>query len=84
QLAGMMFSLPVAAREGVARHGWLPDAGWSGLIHDAGYLPARRLGVDWNRTAQWGIIGLALVWGAGSLMSFLNNRAQIIGNGQLA
>ncbi|MCG8159156.1 type VI secretion protein VasK, partial [Brenneria goodwinii] len=27
QLAGMMFSLPVAAREGVARHGWLPDAG---------------------------------------------------------
>ncbi|MDX5631046.1 MULTISPECIES: ImcF-related family protein [unclassified Brenneria] len=84
RLAGMMFSLPVAAREGVASHGWLPDAGWGGIIGDVGYLPARRLGVDWSRTAQWGIIGLALIWGAGSLVSFLNNRAQIIGNGQLA
>ncbi|MCE9903945.1 type VI secretion protein VasK, partial [Hafnia paralvei] len=27
-LRGLMFSLPLAAKSGVAQHGWLPDAAW--------------------------------------------------------
>ncbi|TCW00153.1 ImcF-related family protein [Biostraticola tofi] len=83
-LAGMMFSLPLAARDGVTPHGWLPDAGWQGIINDAGTLPARRLGVRWHRVAQWGVIGLAVLWGTGSVLSFLNNRSQINENRRLA
>ncbi|MEC5319209.1 ImcF-related family protein [Brenneria populi subsp. brevivirga] len=83
-LAGLMFSQQVVVRQGSASHSWLPDASWNGVIRDAGYFPATRLGVNWNRTMQWGILGMAFVWGAGSVVSFLNNRAQIIESANLA
>lgn len=84
RLAGLMFSLPVVSREGVARHGWLPDAGWDGIINDARVWRGSALGFPWVKAAQWGLIGLTIVWGVGSIMSFLNNRAQIISNSRLA
>lgn len=75
-LRGLMFSLPLAAKSGVAQHGWLPDAAWQGVLNDRA-VRGRRVGVSWEQSAYYAVMALALLWFAGSILSFFTNRSQI-------
>lgn len=75
-LRGLMFSLPLAAKSGVAQHGWLPDAAWQGVLSDRA-VRGRRVGFSWEQSAYYAVMALALLWFAGSILSFFTNRSQI-------
>lgn len=75
-LRGLMFSLPLAAKSGVAQHGWLPDAAWQGVLNDRA-VRGRRVGFSWEQSAYHAVMALALLWFAGSILSFFTNRSQI-------
>ncbi len=75
-LRGLMFSLPLAAKSGVAQHGWLPDAAWQGVLNDRA-VRGRRVGFSWEQSAYYAVMALALLWFAGSILSFFTNRSQI-------
>lgn len=76
-LRGLMFSLPVVKVEDGAPHGWLPDPVWQGVLEDS-RARGRRVGFSWEQSAYAGLLGLVLLWGAGSLLSFLTNRQQVV------
>lgn len=75
-LRGLMFSLPLAAKSGVAQHGWLPDAAWQGVLSDNS-ARTRRVGFSWEQSAYYAVMVLALLWLTGSVVSFFSNRSQI-------
>lgn len=75
-LRGLMFSLPLAAKSGFAQHGWLPDAAWQGVLNDRA-VRGRRVGFSWEQSAYYAVMALALLWFAGSILSFFTNRSQI-------
>lgn len=75
-LRGLMFSLPLAAKSGVAQHGWLPDAAWQGVLNDRA-VRGCRVGFSWEQSAYYAVMALALLWFAGSILSFFTNRSQI-------
>ncbi|WP_262500003.1 ImcF-related family protein [Photorhabdus heterorhabditis] len=76
-LAGVMFSLPLAAQPGMTEHGWLVEASWNGVLDDVRHVRGNAVGFPWEKSAQWGLIVLAVVWGVGSFTSFFANRHQI-------
>ncbi|VVP58971.1 hypothetical protein PS870_05945 [Pseudomonas fluorescens] len=68
-LRGVWFSLPVlATQQGLA-------AVWRGVVADSAKV--RRLGWSAPRIGYALVLGMALVWGAGLLLSFVSNRTQI-------
>ncbi|TBL99744.1 type VI secretion protein VasK [Hafnia paralvei] len=75
-LRGLMFSLPLAAKSGVAQHGWLPDVAWQGVLSDNS-ARTRRVGFSWEQSAYYAVMVLALLWLTGSVVSFFSNRSQI-------
>ncbi|WP_240154104.1 ImcF-related family protein [Candidatus Pantoea communis] len=83
-LAGVMFSLPQTTPHTLAAHSWLADGSWQSLLADVPHRSARRLGVAWEKAAQWGMISLAALWGAGTLGAYLTNRHQINSSQSLA
>ncbi|RUT37655.1 type VI secretion protein VasK [Pseudomonas sp. PAMC 29040] len=72
---GLWFSLPLAAPSHESKHDWLAPAAWHGVLGDR--AGRRRLGWSAPRAAYALALGLALVWGAGLLLSFVSNRVQI-------
>ncbi|WP_387795606.1 ImcF-related family protein [Photorhabdus sp. RM125S] len=76
-MAGVMFSLPLAAQPGMTEHGWLVDASWNGVLEDVRHVRGNAVGFPWEKSAQWGLIVLAALWGMGSVTSFFANRHQI-------
>ncbi|WP_166359592.1 ImcF-related family protein [Pseudomonas akapageensis] len=79
-LRGLWFSLALPAPEpkvnGEAEHLWLRDPAWGGVLGDHS-ATARRVGWSAPRIGYALMLGLAAVWGAGLLLSFASNRAQI-------
>ncbi|WP_226478244.1 ImcF-related family protein [Pseudomonas sp. MWU16-30323] len=74
-LRGLWFSLPVQPSPHDRQHDWSVAPVWSGVLGDnPGH---RRLGWSAPRVGYALILGLALVWGAGLLLSFASNRVQI-------
>ncbi|HEX8595873.1 MAG TPA: ImcF-related family protein [Pseudomonas sp.] len=78
-LRGLWFSLaPSSVRPANSelKNLWLPDPAWLGVLGDK-TIPVRRLGWPASRIAYALMLCLALVWGAGMLLSFASNRTQI-------
>ncbi|WP_224790038.1 ImcF-related family protein [Pseudomonas fluorescens] len=74
-LRGLWFSLPVQRSQHDLKHDWPPAPVWSGVLGDnAG---SRRLGWSVPRVGYALVLGLAMLWGAGLLLSFISNRVQI-------
>ncbi|MGA3797683.1 ImcF-related family protein [Pseudomonas fluorescens] len=76
-LRGLWFSLPLPSGNQIDRlHFWPVDPVWHGVLADQAASP-RRLGWSAPRVAYALVLGVALLWGAGMLLSFVSNRAQI-------
>ncbi|AKH65671.1 MULTISPECIES: ImcF-related family protein [Photorhabdus] len=77
-LRGLMFSLPLKANPDAGPQSWLPDFAWQGVLADSLHRHGRRLGRVQKRNVHRGLMVLALLWGAGSVLSFFTNRDQIM------
>nr|WP_314420920.1 ImcF-related family protein [uncultured Erwinia sp.] len=51
---------------------------WQGIVDDCTSVRGRRVGMVWEQTLAWTLMGIMGVWGAGLLLSFSLNRQQII------
>ena len=76
RLRGLWFSLPLAGGKGGSDHHWHADPAWNGVLGDRA-VNNRRLGWNATRVGYVLVLGLALLWGAGLLLSFVSNRVQI-------
>ncbi|MFJ3487344.1 ImcF-related family protein, partial [Pseudomonas sp. NPDC090202] len=79
-LRGLWFGEPVAPTikaAGEASSFWLMDTAWLGILGDK---PGRTRRIGWppTRIAYVAMISLAALWGAGLLLSFVSNRAQVL------
>jgi len=75
-LRGVWFSLPVLPIKNIPEHFWPIDATWQGVL-DGKPLNPRRFGWSAPRIGYALALGLAVLWSAGLLLSFISNRAQI-------
>lgn len=75
-LHGLWFSLPLPGGQGGLKHHWPLAPAWHGVLGDQA-TAGRRLGWPATRVGYALVLGLALVWGAGLLLSFATNRVQI-------
>lgn len=74
-LQGLWFGLP-ARRVESASHHWRMGGDWAGIRR--GRSAGHRLGWPPGRIGHALVLGLALVWGGGLVLSFVSNRAQIV------
>ena len=75
-LRGLWFSLPLPGGSDASEHHWPLEPAWEGVLGDR-VRQRRRLGWSAPRVAYVMVLGLALLWGAGLLLSFVSNRVQI-------
>ncbi|WP_341524365.1 ImcF-related family protein [Pseudomonas sp. G.S.17] len=75
-LRGVWFSLPVSRATSDYPNLWLLDPAWRGVVEDRA-VNVRRLGWPATRIGYVLMLSLALLWGAGMLLSFASNRQQI-------
>ena len=76
-LRALWFSLPLPGKtERQDEHFWPMDPAWQGVLGEQ-KLQSRRLGWSTPRVAYGLAVAVALVWGAGLLLSFISNRVQI-------
>ncbi|CAI2423068.1 Uncharacterized protein conserved in bacteria [Serratia ficaria] len=50
---------------------------WRGIVDDCTRVRGRRVGMAWERTFAWTLMGITGVWGMGMLLSFALNYGQI-------
>ncbi|KPN92981.1 type VI secretion protein VasK [Pseudomonas nunensis] len=74
-LRGLWFSLPVPRTIHNLNHDWPAASVWSGVLGDN--PRSRRLGWSVPRIAYTLVLGLAVLWGTGLLLSFVSNRVLI-------
>jgi len=74
-LRGLWFSLPVQRSPHDKQQEWSVAPVWHGVLGDN--ASGRRLGWSVPRAGYALVLGLATLWGAGLLLSFVSNRAQI-------
>ncbi|WP_426102581.1 ImcF-related family protein [Pseudomonas sp. PSPC3-3] len=74
-LRGVWFSLPVQRSPHDQQQEWSVASVWHGVLGDN--ASGRRLGWSVPRVGYALVLGLATLWGAGLLLSFVSNRAQI-------
>ncbi|WP_425468963.1 ImcF-related family protein [Pseudomonas fluorescens] len=74
-LRGLWFSLLVQRSPHDKQHDWSVAPVWNGILGDN--TNGRRLGWSVPRVGYALVLGLATLWGAGLLLSFVSNRAQI-------
>jgi len=75
-LRGVWFSLPLQGGTATTGNHWFVEPPWEGVL---GYkaLQQRRIGWGVTRIAYSLVLGLAVIWGVGLLLSFATNRVQI-------
>lgn len=59
------------------RHAVTLPGTWQGILDDCTRVRGRRVGMAWEQTLAWAIMAVIGVWGAGMLLSFALNYAQI-------
>lgn len=76
RLRGIMFS-PALPATGTLPHARLSPPAWQALEEDCLQVHARKIGFHWQRALRLVVLGVILLWGAGTLLSLIVNRAQI-------
>jgi len=80
-LRGLMFSPAQAAEkvmdEALHPHSWSAPAVWRGVTTDCERSRGVQIGMPWQRTLGVTLLALVVLWGAGSLLSFIINRQHI-------
>jgi len=76
-LRGLWFSLPLSRSDAELAHTLTPQPAWQGVL-TAPYRRPQRLGWPAARIAHALLLTVAVVWGAGLLLSFATQRAQIL------
>jgi type VI secretion system protein ImpL len=76
RLRGVMFS-PVLPATATLPHARLSHPAWQALEEDCLHIHARKIGFHWQRALRLVLLALVLLWGAGTLLSLMVNRAQI-------
>ncbi len=76
RLRGVMFS-PVLPATATLPHARLSHPAWQALEEDCLHIHARKIGFHWQRALRLVLLALMLLWGAGTLLSLMVNRAQI-------
>ncbi|QBX80460.1 ImcF-related family protein [Citrobacter tructae] len=76
RLRGIMFS-PALPATGTLPHARLSPPAWQALEEDCLQVHAHKIGFHWQRVLRLAFLGVILLWGAGTLMSLIVNRAQI-------
>jgi len=66
------------------RHSLTLPVTWQGIVDDCTRIRGRRVGMAWEQTLAWTLITITGVWGAGTLLSFAVNQAQIVSVAQQA
>lgn len=75
-LRGLIFSLPHGTSGEVYPHALPQPSLWQQISRDK--VKGRRIGLPWQQTLAWSLLGLMLLWGAGMLVSFTVNRSQVM------
>lgn len=60
------------------RHALTLPVTWQGIIDDCTRVRGRRVGMAWEQTLAWSLMAIIGIWGAGTLLSFVVNRLQIV------
>ncbi|QJT81789.1 ImcF-related family protein [Kosakonia sp. MUSA4] len=76
RLRGLMFS-PVLPATSTLPHARLSHPAWQALEDDCLHVHARKIGFHWQRALRLMLLALIVLWGAGTLLSLVVNRAQI-------
>ncbi|EXU74134.1 ImcF-related family protein, partial [Erwinia mallotivora] len=76
RLRGVMFS-PLLAGSGTMPHTRLSPPVWRALEKDSLQVQARKIGFHGQKVLRLALLGLVLLWGAGTLLSLCVNRSQI-------
>lgn len=76
RLRGIMFSHALPAT-GTLPHARLSPPAWQALEEDCLQVHARKIGFHWQRVLRFVVLAVILLWGAGTLLSLIVNRAQI-------
>lgn len=93
-LRGLVFSLPQTVESTIAddatslplsrQHALSLHATWQGIVDDCTRVRGRRVGRAWEQTVAWTLMAIIGIWGAGTLLSFVMNRQQIVSVAQQA
>ncbi|MFI8418318.1 ImcF-related family protein [Serratia sp. NPDC078593] len=75
RLRGVMFS-PVLSAATTVPHARLSPPVWQALEEDSLQVHARKIGFHWQKVLRLVLLGLVLLWGAGTLLSLSVNRTQ--------
>ncbi len=76
RLRGIMFS-PELAAAGSVPNTRLDTPGWKTVIDDCASVRARKLTFDWLKGLRLLLLTLIVLWGTGTVVSLIVNRAQI-------
>ena len=76
RLRGVMFS-PVLPATSTLPHARLSHPAWQAVEEDCLHAHARKIGFHWPHVLRLLLLALVLLWGAGTLLSLVVNRAQI-------
>ena len=77
-LRGVMFSPALTApATDTLPHARLSHPAWQALEEDCLHVHPRKIGFHWQRVLRLVLLALILLWGAGTLLSLVVNRAQI-------
>ncbi|HAV1831418.1 TPA: type VI secretion protein VasK [Enterobacter hormaechei subsp. steigerwaltii] len=76
RLQGVMFSPALVATTTLPHSRIRPDP-WQALEDDALHARASKIGLHWQKILRLCLLGLILLWGAGTLLSLVVNRAEI-------
>lgn len=77
QLRGLIFSPPVNRPESLSDHAFQPSSAWQTVIDDSRIAKGRGIGVQWFNTATGVALGVVVLFGLGSIVSYIGNRGLI-------
>ena len=60
------------------RHALAQPVTWQGIVDNCSRVRGHRVGLAWQQALGWMLMGIFAFWGAGTLLSFVINRQQIV------